>query len=74
MSDPFWMIYGMGQGSPTARHHSFETAKAEAERLARVCPGTEFYVLQTVGVAKKTDVDFRHISKDGPSSTDDLPF
>lgn len=66
---PFFMVYGMGQGAPTARHDSFSRAKAEAERLARNNPGIEFYVLATVGCARKTDVEFT------PLNTDDLvPF
>lgn len=41
----FWMVHGIGQRSPTFRHETHESAKAEAERLAQQCPGTVFVVL-----------------------------
>ncbi|MFC5385163.1 hypothetical protein ACFPLB_04185 [Aquamicrobium segne] len=54
----FWMVYGMGQGAPVARHKTFDSARIEAERLARIAPGTRFYILETVGAAEKVDVQF----------------
>jgi hypothetical protein len=61
MADPFsfWMVYGMNQGAPTARHGSEEIAKQEAQRLARNNPGTAFYVLKAIGVAERVDVTYR---------------
>jgi hypothetical protein len=47
-SDRFWMVYGAGQGAPTARHKSFDSARTEAERLARMVPGVRFFILETV--------------------------
>lgn len=64
-SEPFWMIYGLGQGSPTCIHDTFESANTEAERLARQHPGIHFYVLGTMGCAVKTDVEYRRIEIDG---------
>lgn len=58
MPDTFWMIHGTGSREPTMRHQSFHAAKAELERLARSYPGTEFYLLQAIGRAKKVDVQY----------------
>lgn len=60
-TEPFWMIYGLGQGAPNHIHETRDSAKAEAERLARAHPGTRFYVLASVACAVKADVEFRHI-------------
>lgn len=65
---PFWMVYGMNQSAPVARHKTFESAANESKRLARSNPGVEFYVLATVARAVKADVDFRRID------TDEIPF
>jgi hypothetical protein len=70
--EPFWMVYGLWQGAPTFKHETPEAAKTEAERLARMCPGTTFYVLQTVARARKHDVEFHPIVYRG--LVDDLPF
>lgn len=75
MSEPFWMIYGMGQSVPTMKHDTFEAARTEAERLARFNPNIEFFVLQSIACAKKVDVEFRRIhSMSGPVNDDELPF
>lgn len=58
MAPTFWMVYGTGQGAPTFRHGTFEGAKAEAERLARQSPGIEFYVLRSIGRARRVDVEY----------------
>jgi hypothetical protein len=67
-SEPFFMVYGYGQGTPTVIHDTFDTAKAEAERLADRNPGVRFYVLATVGAAEKVSVHFRKIN------SDEIPF
>lgn len=36
--EPFWMVYGDGQGSPQYKHPTRESAETEAKRLARSCP------------------------------------
>lgn len=53
---PFFMVYGMGQKQPTARHKTRASATQEAERLARAHPGIEFFVLRTISVSRKLDV------------------
>lgn len=74
--ETFWMVYGLDQGAPTARHSSRSRAEDEARRLARNCPGIKFFVLETVACAEKIDVVFiRHkrLSANGIDDSD-LPF
>lgn len=71
-SDRFWMVYGAGQGAPTARHKSFDSVRTEAERLARMVPGIRFFILETVGAVEKVDVQFIDLR---PRDLDDeIPF
>jgi hypothetical protein len=48
MSDEnvFWMVWNPQGSQPTAKHYQRTDALAEAERLARKCPGETFYVLE----------------------------
>lgn len=68
---PFWMVYGMGQGGPTYRHHSLESAKTEATRLARANPGVQFFILETIGTVEKVDVVFTDLRV---PADDGIPF
>lgn len=70
----FWMVYGLDQGPPTYRHSSYELALAEAQRLARISPGTKFYVLRTVAVARKVDVEVAAIDAPDEPYDDGRPF
>ena len=54
MKPKFWMV--MGQGDPVCRHASETSAREEAERLARLNPGQEFTVLQSVASVVKSDM------------------
>lgn len=63
----FWMV--LGNGEPQYRHETEESARTEAERLARQCPGHEFYVLQAVGKCAKSDVQWSE-----PVDDDGIPF
>lgn len=67
---PFWMVYGEGQRAPTYKHSSPYSAKAEAKRLAADHPSIEFYVLASIGVAKRIEVDFTEIDP----TDDGIPF
>ena len=42
----FWMVYGVGQRSPTYEHETQYSAEQEARRLARSVPGVQFVVLE----------------------------
>jgi hypothetical protein len=54
----FWMVWNPLRSQPTHKHHSFESAKTEAERLARANPNEEFIVLESVGSCRKNDVSW----------------
>lgn len=43
---PFWMVWCEGGGVPTMKHDNETKAKEEAERLASVAPGKNFFVLE----------------------------
>lgn len=45
----FWMITGSGN-MPKIRHADMQAAQAEATRLARANPGTEFFILEATEV------------------------
>ena len=65
----FWMVLGLG--TPTYRHDSPDKARAEAERLARECPGQEFVVLESICSVVKSDVAWFHHD---PDSGNEVPF
>lgn len=76
----FWMVYGLHQKVPTARHKTEKSAVDEASRLARNNPGVQFFVLQATHNIVKRDVDIVTLSPDpyrsGPwdSGDDGIPF
>jgi hypothetical protein len=78
MSARFWMVYGLHQGAPTARHKTEQSAVTEAKRLARNNPDVEFFVLETTHHVVKRDVDVSRISESGGlyqrDLDDDIPF
>ena len=53
---PFWMIHGIGQREPRARHLTEDDALREAKRLARANPDVEFIVLRSTHRAITRDV------------------
>lgn len=71
----FWMVYGLGSGRPTYRHETEDSAVEEAKRLARQCPGVDFFVLESTHRVKKYDVDVTKIGSIRGSVLDDgIPF
>lgn len=70
--EPFWMVYGIGQGAPTHRHSSKQAALNEASRLARLNSGVAFVVLEAVTGVIKNDVRIFEI--DGKGYDDGIPF
>lgn len=54
MAAKFWMV--VGRGTPTKRHESYQSARTEAERLAKLDRGQPFTVLESMVTAKVTDV------------------
>ena len=71
--DKFWMV--LGNGTPTHRHQSKSSAVTEAERLARLNPFSEFVVLESLAVCKKTDLSWEPMrSNDSETESDQVPF
>lgn len=63
----YFVVYNPNSSKPPqVRHADFGAAKAEAERLAGIHAGERFYILQAVGYAKKTSVDYVQL--------DNIPF
>ena len=46
--EQFWMVWSPQGSTPTHQHITKSSAVNEAERLARLRPGQEFYVLEAV--------------------------
>lgn len=46
----FWIVWNPGGVNPTHRHDTETGAISEAERLARLHPGTTFFVLQSTAL------------------------
>jgi hypothetical protein len=66
MDTPFWMIWNPRGHAPTVSHSHPETAKREAERLARANPGQEFYVLRCEGKCQVNDIRWEHFDDTVP--------
>lgn len=59
MTDRFWLVCNPERiqfHPPSFKHTDFNSASAEAERLARENPGQEFHVLASVESYQKHDV------------------
>lgn len=53
MAEPnFFMIWNEKTCETRFRHETSESAVAEAQRLARSCPGVRFYVMEAKGFAR----------------------
>ena len=52
----FWMVWCEDGFAPTVRHNAEQSARQEAERLARKSPGQRFCVLQLIAACEKVDV------------------
>ncbi|NIJ18457.1 hypothetical protein FHS95_000126 [Sphingomonas naasensis] len=66
---PFWLVWcPSGDHAPRFKHGSVSSAEREAERLADLHPGREFYVVQpTYHVVSQRRLTQRF-------STDGIPF
>lgn len=70
--NPFWMVVRLlgpsdcFNNAPTREHVTEQSARAEAERLARNNPGQRFAVLRSVAVACKHDVAWEEIVSEMP--------
>lgn len=68
----FWMV--LGSGTPTVRHPSKQSAKNEAERLARQNPGEEFVVLESLATVCVAEMQWQLNDVDGSVTSSDVPF
>jgi len=72
MRSKFWMVVGVG--APTYRHDSKDSAKTEAERLARAYPGSEFTVLESLATVVKADLAWQINGEETDGRSSDIPF
>lgn len=64
----FYIVWSpTGKLPPSRRHASPYEASAEAERLARLSPGSEFYVLESITRVSTTDVTWSKATEDDGS-------
>jgi len=69
----FWMV--LGNGTPTHRHPSKQSAQIEAERLARQMQGHEFIVLEALATVVKSDMQWDVLALSEEDNADpDAPF
>ena len=54
----FWMVWNPGNRAPSFKHKTQDAAKQEAERLAKLHPGKEFVVLQSVGTVRTRETEW----------------
>lgn len=52
----FYLVWRENGGTPTFKHSTSQSAKREAERLARQSPGSKFHVLACLGTVQTNDV------------------
>lgn len=65
----FWLVWSpQGKTAPTCRHFSKDPADKEAERLASLNPGHEFYVLTAESLTMKRTVDVIQLGRNGDGS------
>lgn len=72
-----WVVYNPNGSAPTHTHHSYDSAKQEAKRLARTHLDQSFFVMESIGMAKKSDVSWYVHEEDRPClsyNDDEIPF
>lgn len=68
----FWMVWSPQGNTPTYKHATYESARDEAIRLARVNPGKRFYVLTATEYYEVNDV--RMVVLGSGDFENDIPF
>lgn len=69
----FWMV--IGDGPTSYRHTTLRDAIREAERLARLSPGTVFVVTEAVAAVEKNDVKWTRLDDmEHPCPDGEVPF
>ncbi len=73
--DPFWMVYGLGQGQPTFRHPSAYLATREARAARPPAPRQDLRRPRSHRRRPKVDVEVIPIGRGTDADlTDDIPF
>jgi hypothetical protein len=67
-TSPFWLVWNPQGHAPMHKHVTAESAKAEAERLARGNPGHKFVVLQALGTCSFNQCQWTMVDHD------EIPF
>lgn len=70
---PFWLVWCPDGRSPVYQHQTYESARAEAARLAELCPNKIFYVLCPAARCVKNNLRWEFFVND-PDKDDDIPF
>lgn len=65
-----YMIWRRGTKQISYEHPTIDSAKSEAEKIARLSSGQEVYVLKQVAVVKLNDVQWEKLDTEDP----DIPF
>jgi hypothetical protein len=65
----FYVVWNFNRGAPTVHHRTAELALAEATRLAGENPREDFFVLESVACAMRTEV-----AVEWHGNHDDIPF
>lgn len=68
-----WLVWKKNGGMPTCVHDTEESAKREAERLARSFRNDEFIVFESVASVKIKDVEWTTIGH-ARELENDIPF
>lgn len=68
----FWMV--LGSGEPIMRHPSKQSAASEAERLARLNPGREFVVLESLATVVRSELRWEMNDLDTSENQEGIPF
>ena len=68
----FWMV--LGKGDPVYKHGSRADACKEAERLARLCPGHTFTVLESVATVVAGGLKWDRHDTDPVVEDENVPF
>ena len=65
-----YMVWRKSTRDISYEHATIESAKAEAERIARIHAGGEVYILKQIAVVKTSDVHWERLDAEDP----DIPF
>lgn len=72
-NQPFFLIWNPDGKSPTVKHQTFQSARREAERLARNNRGHRFIVMASMEAFSLDEVVKTDL-RPGPADWDGIPF